>query len=107
MELAIDQLDAGSEIVRRCVLGLQCAIEAVENRQNLLERIRKCVVEKILLLFHRPFAVIVELGLKPGEAIEIVRLFIPQIFKLRLGLRWLSRDSSLCSLVLTLRQFML
>src|SRR5512133_1352309 len=107
MELAIDQLNAGSEIVRRSILRLQRAIEAVEDRQHLLERIGQSIVAKILLLFHRPFAVIVELGLKPSQAIQIARLFVPQIFELRISLRRLRSGARLCSLVFALRQFVL
>ena len=87
--------------------GLQRAVEAVENRQQRLQRFRQRVVAKILLLFHAALAEVVELGLQPRQAIEIARALGAQRLQLRFEIDSASRrevasslsaDGSSCSI---------
>ena len=53
--------------------GLERTVEAVENRQQRLQRFHQRVVAKVLLLVHAALAKVVELGLQASESIEIAR----------------------------------
>ena len=84
VKLLVDELDAGVKIFQRCGLGIQSAIQAVEDRQQCGHRIGKGVFLKLLLLLLTALAKVFELGLNAGRAIKISRAFGPHLLQFRL-----------------------
>src|SRR6266478_7251838 len=70
LELAIDELQTAAKIVGIARRSLQCAFEAVEDWQNILDDIRGSEFAKLLLFAGRAFAGIVEFRLQPGQTVE-------------------------------------
>ena len=74
MELAVDQLHAGTEVLGGDVSTFVRAIQAVQNRKQLLQRIGQCVVAELLLLAQAALAEVVELRLQTCQAIQVQRI---------------------------------
>src|SRR3954468_20706622 len=69
VELTIDQVHAFAKLLA-FRLGLQRTIQAIQDRQQSLDGVRKRVVAKILLLLGLSLAEVIELRLQTRQAIE-------------------------------------
>ncbi len=75
VKLLVDELDAIVKILQRRGIGLQGAIQAVEDRQQRLQCIRQSVVAIVLLLLGVALAKVIELGLQTRRTIQKSRAF--------------------------------
>ena len=67
VKLLVDEFDARLEVLQRSGIGLQRAIQAVEDGQQLFERVGQSVLAILLLLLGVALAKVVELGLQAGR----------------------------------------
>ena len=75
VELAVNQFHAGAEVRGGNVLHLQRAVQAVQYRKQLLQKIGERVFAELLLLTLAAFAEVFKLRLQACQSVEIKCIF--------------------------------
>src|SRR5882762_6873977 len=90
--LLANEFDAGPQLLLAAVVrNCQCAIKAIEDRQELLQRVTNGVLAEFLLLARRALAEVIELSLLTGQAVIEGIAFRLSFLQLRLCRRWSRR----------------
>ena len=87
VELAVDQLHAGAEVFGGDAFHLQRAVQAVQNRKHLLQRIGERVFAELLLLAQAALAEVFKLRLQTRQAVQIQRILRLSAFPPRTAAR--------------------